>query len=374
MNPFPINNYISEYYFCDRENELKILLRNAQNGINTTLISPRRLGKTGLILRFLEELSKEKEIESVYFDIDSTRSLGDFVHLFAGSILKKFPAKTSIGKQFMRLIKGFRPSITFDAITGTPQIQFAYQSSQDTEYTLSGLLQFLENQPIEIVVAIDEFQQIAKYPEKNIESLLRTYIQQLKRVHFIFSGSKRHILVEMFSSASRPFFSSTQFLMLKPIASESYTAFIHNHFEQGKRNISDESIGFILDWTKSFTFYTQSVCNRLYATKQKNITLDFVKSECANLLKENQDIYFQYRGLLTSKQWDFMIALAKEDSVSQLFSKDFLSKQGIGTPSNVRRMIDSLLEKEMVLELVNINGTTYQVYDVFLTRWLQTTY
>jgi len=166
MNPFPINNYISGAYFCDRENELKILLRNAQNGINTTLISPRRLGKTGLILRFLEDLSKEKEIESVYFDIDSTRSLGDFVHLFAGSILKKFPAKTSIGKQFMRLIKGFRPSITFDAITGTPQIQFAYHSSQDTEYTLSGLLQFLENQPIEIVVAIDEFQQIAKYPEK----------------------------------------------------------------------------------------------------------------------------------------------------------------------------------------------------------------
>jgi len=162
--------------------------------------------------------------------------------------------------------------------------------------------------------------------------------------------------------------------MLQPIGSESYTAFIRNHFEQGKRNISDESISFILDWTKLFTFYTQSVCNRLYASKQKNITLDFVKSECANLLKENEDVYFQYRGLLTSKQWDFMIALAKEDSVSQIFSKDFLSKQGIGTPSNVRRMIDSLLEKEMVLELDNINGTSYQVYDVFLTRWLQATY
>ncbi|MFC2111300.1 ATP-binding protein [Bacteroidota bacterium] len=372
VNPFLVKNYISKMYFCDREDELGILFRNVNNNINTALVSPRRLGKTALIFRFLEYLDEETSIESIYIDIYSTRNLSDFIMLLTEAILKNFPIKTSIGKQFMKLLKGFRPLFTFDEITGTPQVQFNFQLDNDKEITLKKLLQFIDEQQSTVVVAIDEFQQIANYPEKNVEALLRTYIQQLKQINFIFSGSQKHTLVEMFLSAKRPFYSSTQFLNLEAIDKEKYKIFIKKNFENGKRTISDDCIDYVMDWTKGYTFYTQSLCNRLYMLKR--INLDNVKNECLNLLKENESVYFQYRKLITSKQWDFMVALAKEENTSKIYTQVFLKKYDLGAPSTIRRIAKALLEKELILENSTANESFFCVYDVFLMRWLQRTY
>jgi AAA+ ATPase superfamily predicted ATPase len=185
-NPFLIKGYVSSKLFCDREKEMEELYSNIQNGIDTTLISPRRMGKTGLIFRFFDFLSKQKGVQSVYVDIYAARSLNDFIKLLAEAILLKFPERTSIGKQFLEVLKGFRPLIAYDAISGEPQIQIAYQSAQEKEYSLQGLLQFLNKQSSLIVLAIDEFQQITDFPEENTEALLRTYIQPLKNIRFIF--------------------------------------------------------------------------------------------------------------------------------------------------------------------------------------------
>ncbi len=372
INPFLVKKYISKSYFCDREEELDLLFRNARNGIDTTLISPRRLGKTGLIHRFFEHLEEEKSMDFVYVDIYSTRNLSDFIMLLAEAILKKFSIKSSLGKKFMKLLRSFRPLFSFDEITGAPQVQFNFQSSSDKEFTLQKLLQFLDLQLKPVVVAIDEFQQIANYPEKNIEALLRTYIQQLKHVNFIFSGSQKHTLIEMFLSAKRPFYASTQFINLESIQADKYKLFIRQNFEKGKRNISTDSIDYLMDWTKGYTFYTQSVCNRLY--NYKKIDLDIVKKECLQLLNENESVYFQYRKLITSKQWNFMVALAKEERVSQIYTKEFSKKHDLGAASTIKRMLEALLEKEMILESASKIGSSFCVYDVFLMRWLQRTY
>lgn len=372
INPFFTKNYDSKAYFCDRENELKILLRNAKNNTNTTLISPRRLGKTGLVYRFFEFLSEKNEFETVYVDIYASRNLDDFIALLADGILKEFPEKTSIGKQFMKLLKGFRPLLSFDEITGSPQVQFNYQTGKDKEYTLHKLLGFVDAQSKPVIIAIDEFQEIADYPEKNVEALLRTYIQQLKNTHFVFCGSRRHTLVEIFSSAKRPFFASTQFIHLEPIDRGIYKQFIQAKFAEGKRIIDGESIDYILDWTKGYTFYTQSVCNRLYNYKKIDITT--VKVACNNLLTENETTYLQYRKLITSKQWDFLVALAKEENITQVYTSDFLKKYNLGTPSSTSRILKSLIEKELILESIGINETNYCIYDVFMMRWLQKTY
>lgn len=100
------------------------------------------------------------------------------------------------------------------------------------------------------------------------------------------------------------------------------------------------------------------------------INLDTVKAECLALLKENEPIYLQYRNLITSKQWEFLLALAKEESVSQIYSRELLVKHQLGTPSSIRRMLVALLDKEMILESVSSTGSRYSVYDVFLKRWM----
>ncbi|MDR0866750.1 MAG: AAA family ATPase [Candidatus Symbiothrix sp.] len=373
-NPFLIKGYISPQLFCDREKEVKDLYNSVQNGIDTTLVSPRRMGKTGLIFRFFDFLSKQKDIQTIYVDIYSARSLNDFIKLLAEAILLKFSIRTSIGKQFLELIKGFRPLITYDAISGEPQIQIAYHSTQEKEYTLQGLLQFLDKQSPLIVLAIDEFQQITDFPEKNMEALLRTYIQPLKNVRFIFCGSRKAMMMNLFSNAKRPFFSSTRYLFLDKIDASVYAAFIKNLFKKNGIKTEPDAIDFILSWTKCHTFFTQSLCNMVYSMENELVTIDVVKKACIELLKRNESVFFQYRQLLTTAQWNFLIAVAKEGEVKQLTAKDFINRYGIGTPADARRISKSLLEKELLLDTNTKTETVYQVYDVFLSRWLEREY
>ncbi len=375
QNPFLIKRYESKTFFCDRENELNVLLRNVNNGIDTTLVSPRRMGKTGLIMRFFEQLNEKNHATApIYIDIYASRSLNDFVKLFAESILKEFPEKTGTGAKFMKILKGFRPLISYDAISGEPQINITYNTPQEKEYTLKELLLFLDKQNKHIVLAIDEFQQICDYPEKNMEALLRTYTQQLKNIRFVFCGSKKSIMTDIFSNAKRPFFASTQFMSLDKIDEIKYTDFIKNIITLYKKTIDDESINFILQWSKRHTFYTQSVCNMTFALSEKKIKIDTVKNACLQLLIQNEPVFLQYRQLLTYAQWNFLIAVAKEEEVNQITSQKFINSYNIGTPANSRRIAKSLIEKELILAIESKKNITYMVYDVFLSRWLQHEY
>lgn len=373
-NPFLLKGYVSSELFCDRQMEVDQLFANVQNGIDTTLISPRRMGKTGLIFRFFDHLREQGDVKSIYVDIFSTRNLSEFIKLLAEAILHGFPEKTPIGKQFFEFIKGFRPLIGYDPLTGQPQIQINYQSDQEKEYTLQGLFSFLENQGELIVVAIDEFQQISDYPEKNIEALLRTYTQNLKNIRFIFCGSRKAMMINLFSNVKRPFFSSTQYLSLEKIDKDIYSLFIRSKFSESGIDISDEALTMVLNWSLIHTFYTQSLCNMLYYMAENQITIDTVKQACVELLKRNEPVFYQYRQLLTAAQWNFLIAIAKEGEVKQLTAQKFISQYDIGTPANARRISRSLLDKELLLELQYKKETSYRVYDVFLSRWLENEY
>ena len=373
-NPFLLKGYVSKELFCDREKEVEELFTNVTNGIDTTLISARRMGKTGLLFRFFDHLNEHGNIKSIYVDIFSSRSLSEFIKLLAEAILSRFPEKTPLGTKFMEFIKGFRPLIGYDPLTGQPQIQINYQSAQEKEYTLQGLFNFLESQNELIVIAIDEFQQIADYPEKNIEALLRTYTQNLKNIRFIFCGSRKNMMINLFSNVKRPFFASTQYLLLEKIDREIYSVFIRNKFTEAGIDITEEALTMVFDWSLTHTFYTQSLCNILYYIAESQITIDTVKLACIELLKRNEPVFYQYRQLLTTAQWNYLIAIAKEREVKQLTAQKFISQYEIGTPANSRRISKALLDKELLLELTNKKETSYRVYDVFLSRWLENEY
>lgn len=374
-NPFIIKSYSSKELFCDRESELETLVRNCTNGVDTTLISQRRMGKSALIYRLFDEIGEQKkELLTIYVDIYATRSLSDFIKFLAESVLKTFPENSSFGRKFMVFIKSLRPMITYDSISGAPQVQILYQSEQEKEQTLKGLFDFLDGQGKKILLAIDEFQQIREYPEKNIEELLRTYIQRVKNIQFIFCGSKKHMMIDIFTNAKMPFYSSTQFVTLDNIAYDQYHRFISRLFEVNRREILPEAVDYILEWTRRHTYYTQSLCNLIFSIGSRIVSVEKVKEACVQILQMNETIYLQYRGLLTSGQWNFLIAVAKERSVSQITAKAFLSKYDIGTPANSKRIVTALFDKELIMETVAKDGTSYEVYDVFLSRWLEREY
>ena len=374
-NPFILEPYLCKELFCDRETELKQLLFNYKNGINTTLIADRRLGKTGLIWRFFDELKhKRMRVCPIYVDIYATRNLSDFIRSLAEAILMTYPQKTTLGKRFLTFVKAFRPILSFDPITGAPQVQITYQTSTEKEQTLKTIFDFLEQQDISFIVAIDEFQQIREYPEQNMEAILRTYIQRLKNIRFVFSGSKKHIMMDIFSNAKKPFYASTQFLKLDIIQKDVYGEFIKDLLKKHGRKIEPDALDFILDWTKQHTYYTQVLCNHVFAMKIRKLTLQDVKQACKNIFLTHEAVFFQYRSLLTDNQWNFLIAVAKENRLFQATAIDFLRKYNIGTPANARRILSALLQKELLCEHITKEGKYYTVYDVFLARWLEVEY
>lgn len=326
-NPFIIKSYESKELFCDREEELQLMLRNCINHSDMTLISQRRMGKTGLILRLFDELHDTRpDIHTIYLDIFSSRNIDDFIKLLAEAALKAFRQQTTIGDRLMNFIKSLRPQFTFDSITGDPQLQIAYQTAHEKEYTLKGLLDFLDSQNVPIVMAIDEFQQIREYPEQKMEALLRTYIQQTHHITFIFCGSKKHIMADIFANEKKPFYSSTAFISLDKITAESYSAFIKRLFNDNQRSITEEAVQFILEWTRRHTYYTQQLCHTVFANGAQAVTIEDVKMACEQLMKQGEAVYLQYRQMLTDKQWNYLIAIAKETAVSQITASAFLSK------------------------------------------------
>lgn len=371
-NPFVIKPYESKDLFCDREKELRLMVQGCINQTDMTLMSERRMGKTGLIHRLFDELRETMAYRhTIYVDIYASRSIDDFIKLLAEAAMRTFQPKSSIGEKLISFIKSLRPQLSFDTITGEPQLQIAYQTAHEKEYTLRGLFDFLNAQGEPVIVAIDEFQQIRDYPEKNMEALLRSYIQQTRNLTFIFCGSKKHLMADIFANEKKPFYSSTTFISLEKISETAYTQFIRHLFNVNGRKIGDDAIQFILEWTRRHTYYTQQLCHTIFANGDEDVTLDVVKVSCEQLMRQGEAVYLQYRQMLTDKQWNYLIAVAKEGSVRQITASAFLKRNKIGSPSVSRRLAEALVEKGLLNDDVGLNGTTYTVSDVFFSHWME---
>lgn len=370
MNPFLINDYISPEYFCDREVETKTLITNILNQSNTAFFAQRRIGKTALI-KHLFFLLKQKKYTALYIDIYGSRNLKEFTNQLANAIYQSFPQNKTVARKFLEAIKLLRPIISIDEFTGSPQLSLDISLQRQYEKTIQQLFLFLENQNTKTVIAIDEFQQILNYPEKNIEALLRTAIQPLKNVHFIFCGSHQDMMHTIFNSAKRPFYASSKSINLQKIKPEIYSSFIKKLFEKHKRKISNEAITSILELSHHHTYYTQRLCHDIFASEINKITPQEVLLIANKILIENEGIYFQYRNLLTNMQWNVLKAIAHEQYVYQPYAKSFIFKHQLGTPALVKRSLESLLEKEMIFYNASVEQSYYEVYDKFLLLWLR---
>lgn len=371
FNPFIISGYKGPQYFCNRASEIRLLQKHIKNNINTTLFSIRRLGKTGLIWHLFESYKGNSKIACIYVDILGTTNLKEFCDQLATAIYQRFPENRTLGKKIIDFFSLLRPVITYDELSGQPEISFETGEVRKTEKTILQLFQFLDKQNIKVVFAIDEFQQILEYPEKNTEAILREYMQQLKNIRFIFCGSNQKMMHEIFNSAKRPFFASCSNIYLEYIHPDDYKNFIRGLFIKNKRNIDNESLDFIYEWTLGHTFYIQYFCNLLFSFKSKHIHLDNVRQVASELLKQNESLYFQYRNLLTKSQWNLLSAVAKETQVYKAHSGEFIRRYGLGGSSMVTRGMEALLEKEMIFHNTSVAHPYYEVYDKFLMQWLK---
>lgn len=372
VNPFPVSGYAGAEYFCDRKQETKTLLEALKGERNVTLTSLRRIGKTALIHHLFQQFDSHKNWLTIYADIMPTASFKEFTEQLTTALVQACPDTSPFGKKIWSWIKSIKPQITFDGYSGLPQVGFEFSRTADQQATIQQLFALLQGSGKRIIIALDEFQQITQYPELQTEAWLRSQIQNLKSVNFIFSGSQQQLLSSMFNSAKRPFYASTQMLALSKIDTETYINFISEKMKRASRVMSDDDIAYLLEWCRGHTYYAQTLSSRLFTSGRKIINREAIEHQIEMIFKEQETVFFTYRELLTGPQWSLLRAIAKEGEVFAPMARDFISKYKLGTPATIKRSLDSLSAREMIFTDFDKNGKSFfQVYDVFLSRWLE---
>ena len=367
-NPFVYQGYEGPDYFCDRTEETENVISALKNGRNLTLISPRKVGKTGLIDHsFYQIRQHDKDAICIYVDIFSTKNLQEFVETIGKAVIEDaLDREKSFANKVLDFFKGLRPTITPDLLTGMPTVSISVVPVQ-AEYTLKSIFTHLNSLNKPVYLAIDEFQQITEYPETGTEAMLRSYIQHIHDVKFIFSGSKKHLMEEMFCSPNRPFYQSTQLMNLEPLHEEIYYVFANKFFESKKGSLSEEMFHNIYQRFDGYTWYVQAILNRLYETDKK-VENDRQVAEAILFHINTLAPYYQtLTTFLTDNQFSLLKAIAMDETVLQPLSNDFIKRYELPSVSSIKSALAVLIDKDLVYKTL----VGYIVYDRFMGIWLK---
>ena len=373
VNPFVVSGYAGPEYFCNRKAEREELIARVVNGNNVTLTSIRRMGKTGLIEHCFRDRRLAKNYYTFFVDIYSTRSLRDFVFMLSKDILLNIkPLGKRAWEEFLKTMRSIRPGISFDA-SGTPIFTLQLGEISHPQTTLDEIFSYLGKADRPCIVAVDEFQQVSLFPEKNMEALLRTHVQQCNNARFIFAGSQMHTMANMFVSASRPFYQSTSMLHLYPIPLDEYIRFARRHFSRGGKEITPEAIEEIWHRFEGVTWYLQKILNQLYASTLpgKRCGPAMIEPTVKNIVDSYQYSYSETLFRLPDKQKELLVAIAKEGKAQALTSGQFITKYSLRSASSIQAALKGLLEKDFITRTPE---GEYGIYDFFFAIWLRESY
>ena len=373
INPFIVGKYISDKYFCDRSEETAFLRKQILNGRDVALISPRRIGKSGLIQHFFNQSDIKEQYYVFFIDIYATTSLAEFVYTLGKEIYAQLkPQSTRWKEKFFQVISSFRVGFKLDPMTGSPSFDLGLGDIQAPQTSLDEIFAFIEESDKPCIIAIDEFQQISEYAEKNVEALFRTKIQKCHRAQFIFSGSKRHVMSNMFNSPSKPFYQSAISMGLEPIPVQTYISFTTSLFEERDRHIDKDVIETIWTQYDGYTWFVQMMMNELFAlTPYGETCTAFMLDEARrNVIMSQEQSYKDMMANLPPKQKIVLQAIAKEGIAQNITSSKFIKKYNLNSASSVQSAVKMLLKNDIVTQANN----EYRIYNFFFSEWLATMY
>lgn len=368
-NPFVVGKYLSEKYFCDRLEETEFLRKQIYNERNVALISPRRIGKSGLIQHFFNQPDIKERYHVFFVDIYATTSLSEFVYTFGKEIYEQLKPQTTVWKEkFFQIITSFRIGFKLDSLSGSPTFDLGLGDIQAPQKTLDEIFAYINEADRPCIIAIDEFQQIGEYKEKNIEALLRTKIQRCNRAHFIFSGSKRHMMSNMFNSPSKPFYQSAISMGLDPIPVDVYTDFASRMFQQNDKMIDKDVIETVWKQYDGYTWFVQMMMNELFALTPTGGTCksEIIPVARRNVIMSQENVYKDLLSNLAPKQKMILQAIAKDGIAQNITSSKFIKKYNLNSASSVQAAVKLLLKNDLITHTDN----GYRVYDFFLSEWL----
>ncbi len=367
-NPFVVGKYVSDEYFCDREQETEFLRKQIDNGRNVALISPRRLGKSGLIQHLFCQPDLLQRYYVFFIDIYATTSLPELVYLMGKAIYEQLkPQSTRWKERFFQVVRSLQIGYKLDTL-GMPTLDLGLGDIVAPQTTLDEIFAYLEEADRPCIVAIDEFQQIGEYGGLNVEALLRTKIQQCHTTQFIFSGSKRHVMSLMFNSPSKPFYQSAISMGLDAIPVDTYTDFAQRLFSDYGKQVERDTVERVWQQYEGYTWYVQMLMNELFALTPAGGTCTpaLIATAEQNVIQTQEAAYKEILSNLPPRQKVVLQAIAREGIARNITSATFIKKYSLGSASSVQAAVKLLLKNDIVTH----SDGQYRIYDFFFSKWL----
>jgi AAA+ ATPase superfamily predicted ATPase len=359
-NPFSYSGFVTGEAFCNRKNEQEDLIYYAQNSQNVLLYSHRRMGKTSLMHEVIHRLKKRKpKVSSVYIDLYGTLDENDFIDAVLTSI-------TQIESKLERILKrvaGLKVTGSFDPVTGLPTLSASITPGEKPQYlekTLQILASYSEKQ--KLLVVFDEFQEIAKYSEEGFEKRLRRVIQGHGNISYIFSGSQKHILIQMFDSAKYAFYKMARSYPLQKIDIHHYIEWAKRLFKMKRETLDEEIIANVVKRCDYQPMYIQQFLFDLW--RADTIDLAMLEDIEKLILSSQKNQFVVLWNLLTQNQKKALRLIA-ETGGKGIFTAELLQHAGFNSGSVLQRALSALIEKEILSK-----NATYQFQDAMLKKWI----
>ncbi len=369
-NPFVVSGRIRPEYFCDRKAESERMIKLLTNGNNVVLKSDRRMGKTGLIQYCFDQPVLHDNYYTFFVDILHTTCLQELVHELGRIVYEQtVPRGKKMVQNFVKSLRSIAGKMGFDASTGLPTFSVGLGDIEHPEYTLEEIFGYLQQADKPCIVAIDEFQQVAKYPEINIEALLRGHIQRIDNCRFVFAGSERHMLEQMFDSRKHPFYKSADNMNLGAINRDVYVDFMCQKFQEKGRTLDADVAKVVYDMFEGHTYYVQKIMNEAFSDTSRGdkCTVETLGTAISDILAGNDYYYRELLSRMTIKQKMLLYAIAEDGLATQITSADFIKRHKLTSASSVQSAVKRLLSDGYVVE----EDRRYRVNDRFFGLWIQ---
>ena len=349
-NPFFFGRMVAGNAFTDREKDTKRLVVNFRNGINTILISPRRLGKSSLVKRAGETVSSNN-IRMVFIDAFSLRSEQDFYAAYARAV---FEATASHWEERLKNMKEFLKRIVPKITIGIdPEKEFSIgfdwnELQQNAAEILDLPEKIAKAKGIRIVVCIDEFQNIATFDNSlAFQKMLRSVWQKHETACYCLYGSKFHMMQELFERQSMPFYRFGDLIHLSKIEEKDWRPFIKNRFENAGKNIDKIFISRIIKDTDRHSYYVQQLSHLIWGKTHHDVNEVIYDEALDDMMAQNAILYQRDTENMSATQLNFLKAVASGER-KNLTSVEILQKYRLGTSANVVKIKKHLLNAEII--------------------------
>lgn len=360
-NPFKFGRIVTGDEFVDREDEIAQMMMALRSGINVVLYSHRRMGKSSLLAEVMER--HRREFVFVYVDLYGVTNKTRMVEVFMSALASSaFGSADKIVAGIAEILKGSRFRVVLNA-KGEPGVEFAMAepSVPEIQDVLDLPERIARKRDKRLVVMFDEFQEIGALDGKALLKSMRARIQAHKHVSYVFAGSKRHLLLQMFEESEGAFYKSARPMVLGPIPTDDFKRFLVRRFHAAGGTLTPELAGNIVELAQGNSYYVQQLAYELFDVSPRPVPTDLEKAVVTTLAHQSPAFSFLWDSVKSQMQRRYLLAAAREPGVPH--GAEFIRRHQLKTPAHLQKCVKQL----------DARGLTEggRIIDPVLTLWLR---